>query len=363
MKWQVSLLAAVCFASQARTQTIGLESPRVTPADGRDSVQQPLPTPLPFRTAATQLANPNNPSRYQEANPPINFSTPGPGPGRMAGNHNFDNFIGFMSNPVFNIDPRAVTELWPIWGNTWFSTSGALPGGEISLIPSAGMYVALSEKVSVGLNQGGYGFVDFDLDKTGKFIDRFGKLRQRREFSGEREGWLNIGGFAQYTVIEDPANQFLVTAGLRWEVPTGSKDIFQGRGPVKLSPYVSLGKEIGEFHLLANLGYEFPAGSGSDTNLFYGCIHLDRKIGWLYPLVEFNWVYHTASVEVDLPTREGFINFGNFSSTGNMVNMAVGANAVLIPNKLEFGAVYTTNIASQRNFGFDGFLIKMVYRY
>ena len=30
---------------------------------------------------------------------------------RFAGNHNFDCFIGFMSVPLFNIDPRAVTEL------------------------------------------------------------------------------------------------------------------------------------------------------------------------------------------------------------------------------------------------------------
>ena len=38
-------------------------------------------------------------------------------------------------------------------------------------------------------------------------------------------------------------------------------------------------------------------------------------------------------------------------------------NAVLIPAKLEAGMVYTTSIAAQRDFGFNGFLAKMVLRY
>ena len=43
--------------------------------------------------------------------------------------------------------------------------------------------------------------------------------------------------------------------------------------------------------------------------------------------------------------------------------LAAGANAVLIPAKLEAGMVYTTSIAAQRDFGFNGFLAKMVLRY
>jgi hypothetical protein len=34
--------------------------------------------------------------------------------------------------------------------------------------------------------------------------------------------------------------------------------------------------------------------------------------------------------------------------------MAVGANAVLIPERLEFGAVSTTSIATQQNFNVNG---------
>jgi hypothetical protein len=79
--------------------------------------------------------------------------------------------------------------------------------------------------------------------------------------------------------------------------------------------------------------------------------------------VEFNWVYHTNGVSDELVTRLGDIGWGDFSTTGNLVTLAAGANAVLIPAKLEVGMVYTTEIAAQRDFSFDGFLFRMTLRY
>jgi hypothetical protein len=73
----------------------------------------------------------------------------------LSGNHNFPNFIGFISNPLQNIDPRAVTEFWPMFGSAWTSTIPALPRADIQLY-GAGLYLALSERLCLGLNQGGY---------------------------------------------------------------------------------------------------------------------------------------------------------------------------------------------------------------
>lgn len=141
--------------------------------------------------------------------------------------------------------------------------------------------------------------------------------------------------------------------------------MFQGRGPVYLAPYVTLGKELGYFHVLATAGYEFPAASWSTTaNFFYLNAHLDRHcFGWVYPLVELNWIYHTRDTDVDLQTQRGFIDFNNFSSTGNLVTLAVGVNLVLIQDRLELGGVYTTPLATRRDFDFNGLLVKMVLRY
>jgi hypothetical protein len=284
--------------------------------------------------------------------------------GALTGNRNFPNFIGFISNPLQNIDPRAVTELWPMFGSSWVRSLPALPRGDIQLY-GAGLYLAFSDRLMVGLNQGGYATADFSRSDFGLFRDRQGRLHDRREFVGDHEGWLNLGGFAQYTVIQDVDDQFLVTAGLRWEAPSGAHSVAQGFGPAYLAPYLTAGKEIGCFHALATTGYEFPAGSGDSTgDYFYTNVHLDRQMfGWLYPLVEFNWTYHVHNVDLSLPTRHGFIDFGTFESSGNILAIAVGANAVLVPSKLEIGAVYTRSLATQHNFDFDGLLVRMVLRY
>src|SRR5262249_12558616 len=141
----------------------------------------------------------------------------------LAGTHDFDNFIGFMSNPLFNIDPRAVTELYPLTGATWVSPIPALPSGNIWIPPIAGLTVALSDRLAVGLNQGGYATADFNGDRHGLYRDRFGVLHDRAGFAGDHEGWLNLGFFAQYTLLEDVPGQSLVTVGLRVEVPSGTK--------------------------------------------------------------------------------------------------------------------------------------------
>jgi hypothetical protein len=166
-------------------------------------------------------------------------------------------------------------------------------------------------------------------------------------------------------LIQDVPNQFLLTAGLRWEAPSGSKEVFQGHGPAELAPYVTAGKEWEEFHVLGTLGYNFPAGSGNESKrLFYANVHFDRRcFGWLYPLIEFNTSYHTSSVDFSNDSPSGFFDFGTFEGTGNTVGMAVGCNAVLVPERFEIGGAYTTLIASQHGFDANGLILKMILRY
>jgi hypothetical protein len=68
-------------------------------------------------------------------------------------------------------------------------------------------------------------------------------------------------------------------------------------------------------------------------------------------------------VDLGLPFRRGFFGFGNFESTGNLLTVAPGFNAVLLQNRLELGAVYVRPITAQHDFDFNGLLVKMVLRY
>jgi hypothetical protein len=304
--------------------------------------QQPVPgatqvLPAPSLPSGTPLAD----APAVDFNPP---ASPWSTRGLLTGNHNFDNFIGFMSNPLQNIDPRAVTEFWPVFVSNWISPYGKiLPSGNVQLY-GAGVYLALSERLSVGLNQGGYAVAD---------------VRQ------VRQGWLNLGGFAQYTVIQNVPGQFLLTTGLRWVAPTGEAVVFQGHGPAQLAPYLTMGKGFGNVHLLATTGYQFPAASGAtDTRLFYFNGHIDRQcFGWLYPLFEVNWIQHSTAVDLNRTFLNNFFDFGTFEQSGNVVSMAAGFNAVLVRNRLELGAVYERPLFTQTNFTFNGLLVKLVMRY
>jgi hypothetical protein len=346
MKWQGSLLASVLVSASAWAQQ---------PVPDTARLGAPVSSPQMAPVAPADCAVPGLFS---------GDDSEGDAGGRLRSNRTFSNFIGFISNPLQSIDPRSLTQICPIFLSSWVSPIPALPSGDGQVYGPA-ISVALSDRLCVGMNQGGYARLDFNGNEPGLFRDRFGKLHDRREFASDREGWLNLGGFFQYTLIEDVPNQFLLTGGMRIEVPSGSSAIFQGNGPAHLAPYATVGKEFGCFHVLATGGYQFPTGSGdATTDLFYLNLHLDRQtFGWLYPLVELNCIYHTTSVAVDLPTRRGLIDFGNFESSGNIVTLSVGANAVIVRNHLEFGAVYTTSLATQRDLNVDGLLVKMVMRY
>jgi hypothetical protein len=347
MKRLWSILPALLLAHQASAQTPAPTNPVLV--DGM---------PLASISDSTTQADPHNGLFAGDV--------PGDGVGTSArGPRGFSNFIGFFGNPEQNIDPRAISEIYPVFGSIWTKSAGLLPGSDAQVY-GAGLTVALTDRFAAGLNQGGYADVhlskrDFPrlaaLDPTGRFANV--------EIGGDRSGWIDVGGFFQYTLIANEEAQSLLTGGLRWVAPCGSHDIFQGHGPAELAPYVTVGKGIGCWHALATAGYQFPAGPGNDTTeLFYLNVHLDRQcFGWLYPLVEINWTQHVTSVGIEHPLIRGFFNQSSFEASGNIVVLTVGANAVLVRDKLEFGAAYSTPLATQRNFDFNGVLVKMVYRF
>ncbi len=322
--------------------------------------------PLPAAPGVIQTAPTAMPLSYDDPGPTGSglFDSPGENDGPLSGNHNFDRFIGFISNPAQNIDPRAVTTIFPIFGSSWVSGNSAILPDANAQVYGAGLSVALSDRFSLGLTQGGYGVLDINgnLQHT---LAAAGLPVPERDRGGQRQGWLNLGGYLQYTLIDDAQDQFIVTPGLRWEAPSGATQMFQGgANPAYLAPYVTVGKAFGCWHVLGIGGFEFPAGEGTaTTDTLYLNLHIDRQIGWLYPLVEFNGSYHTHTVDLSLPVRHGVLDLGTFESSGNLVEMAVGANAVLVPNKVELGAVYQRPIASQGHFDFNGVLVKMVYRF
>ena len=114
---------------------------------------------------ATFLSAPVGPS---DSPATLSFADPGPAESSDAlrSNRNFPNFIGFISNPLQSIDPRSLTQVVPLFGATSVSTTPALPKADFQVVGPA-ISVALTDRFSVGLNQGGYAFAQFDRnDRT-----------------------------------------------------------------------------------------------------------------------------------------------------------------------------------------------------
>jgi hypothetical protein len=269
-----------------------------------------------------------------------------------------------MSDPLQNIDPRSLTQVVPLFVSSWVGTTPALPDLNGQVYGPA-ISLAISDRFSIGMNQGGYAVLHVDKnDRRAELLNQFAPNRGA-EFGGTRDGFLNLGGYAQYTFIKDVENQFLATAGLRVVAPCGSYEVFQGIGPARLAPYLTVGKEFGNFHLLGTAGYQFAARSGANgLDVFYLNAHLDRQcFGWIYPLVEVSWTQHTSSVNVDTATRDGIISLGSFESTGNTALVSVGVNLVLIRDRLEFGGAYTRSVGTQHNIDIDSMIVKLVLRY
>jgi hypothetical protein len=292
---------------------------------------------------------------------PLNLAPDDSAPSRLSltSNQNFPDFIGFMTNPLQAIDPRALTQIWPIFMSSWFDPVGQLPGGNAQVY-GAGINVALTDRFSVGMNQGGAAVINFN-----RLAGPFNAVDERlNAYRGTHAGWINLGGFAQYTLVEDIERQFLFTVGSRLEAPTGSSSVYQGHGQPTLSPYMTMGKGFGDFHVLNSVGYSFSLGEGRDTtNAFYGTLHFDYKVGRFYPLLEFNWGALVKEYKTDLPLDRGLANFGTINVAGDYLTISPGLNVVVVPNRFEIGAAYTTKLATSRDVDLDSVIVKMIFRY
>ncbi len=283
-------------------------------------------------------------------------------PAPASGTRGFSNFIGFMSNPIQNVDPRSLTQVWPVFLAGWTDPFGPLPDANFQVY-GAGINLALTERLSVGLNQGGYQAIQTGSVGGGPITQ---VIAARRGLGNQtRTGFLNLGGFAQYTLVANEESQTLFTVGTRFEVPSGSTEVFQGRGPAYVSPYITFGQGLGNFHLLATAGYEFPARTGNtELRTFYCNAHLDYQLmDWIYPLVELNYARASGSTDVNLPLAGKFFELSNFEAVGEVLTMAVGVNFVLVRDRLELGGAWSTPLYTRRDFNFNSMIVKMIVRF
>ncbi|MFO0804236.1 MAG: hypothetical protein U0791_14080 [Gemmataceae bacterium] len=260
----------------------------------------------------------------------------------------FEGFVNPVSNPVFAKDPRSNTWARFLFINNNFPGSHPFGGGDAQVY-ALQVNVALTERLT------------FIADKDG-----YADIKPQR--GAATNGWLNLAAGLKYTLVRDVENQFLFTAGLMYEIPTGEADALQGHGSGVLTPFVTYGKQFGEhWHLIGNHGYSFGLDQTQNSSFFYHSLHIDREIGgWFYPLAEFNWFQYTGGGD-RLPRvigeGDGLLNLGTQGMQGRQwFTTAIGAK-IKFSSHLYAGAAYEFPLSDYKGILNNRVTFDMVLRY
>lgn len=228
--------------------------------------------------------------------------------------------ISPVSHPVTFEDPRHSTEIRPVFVYHKIGEDFVTQGGDVQVY-------ALQARFKVT--------DDFSIIAT-----KDGIVRMQPDTAVDDEtGFADISLGGKYTLFEN--DNTIITGGLRYELPTGARKVFQGYGDGAINPFVSAGWTMCGFSVIAGTGIR-QAMDSTDSSTWDADIHFDYKIGDFYPLVEFglNHPYHSGDrLPID-DEGEDFFNFGATQSAGtNLVTMSAGARYRATDN-LDFGATY-----------------------
>lgn len=223
----------------------------------------------------------------------------------------FDDFVMPVSNPVWAIDPRSLTYVRGIFINQMIDSQTPVLGAGDLQVYALQLGIALNERLSFIAVKDGYN----TLQTRGV---------------GNSTGWSDLGLGVKYVLIRDVENQFLLSGGLIYETTNGSTRVFQGNGDGVWTPYLSLGKQIGNGHLIASTGYHLPGDTAEESQSIYYSVHYDHPItNKLSAIAELNGIVYTKSGQALPLSIEGgdWINLGSSSVAGNnVVTTAFGAN-------------------------------------
>lgn len=266
----------------------------------------------------------------------------------LQSDHEFDGFVNPVSNPIFAKDPRANTWARMLYINNSFP--GGHPfGGGTAQVWAVQVNVALTERLA------------FIADKDG-----FADINPR--LAPGSSGWLNLAAGLKYTFIRDVENQFLLSGGFMYEVPSGENDVLQNHGNGHITPFIAWGKECGEhWHIIGNHGYSHGLDQTETSSFAYHSLHIDREIGgWFYPFVELNLFQYTRSgdrIPFVVGEGDGLLNLGTQGiKARQMFSAALGAKIKFSEN-LYAGAAYEFPLSNYRGILNDRLTFDLVLRY
>ena len=131
------------------------------------------------------------------------------------------NTIAPVTNPIFFEDAIIRSEIRPIFVHHTIDNN--FLGGGTAQLYALQLRYAVTDRFALIATQDGY----FDINN---------------DALANPNGWMDLAVGFKYALIDNPAAQFILTPGLTYQIPTGERDVFQGRGGGEFNPFVSFQK-------------------------------------------------------------------------------------------------------------------------
>jgi hypothetical protein len=257
-----------------------------------------------------------------------------------------DHTVTPVADPILFEDPVIRTEIRPVMGYQRIGHDTVVGGGDLEVYGVQVRY-AITDRLQIVMDKGGYDSVHPKLGP-------------------DFNGWANLAGGLKYAVIDDAANQFILTPGITFEIPTGDDEIYQGKGSGIWNFFVSAEKGFGDFHLTANAGFIIPNDNNADSSMFHWHAQADYYVcRWFKPFVVANG-YTVLSAGNHVPfTSEGMdlVNFGASGSEGTTQVTVGGGFRTGICKNVDFGFAYEKGVANVKGILDDRFTFDFSIRF
>ena len=273
---------------------------------------------------------------------PVATSTPTPPPAAADWTQHTVNPV---SDPILFEDALIRTEIRPAFGYQHLG-SDFFGGGDLQIYGIQLRY-AVTDRLAIVGNKGGY-------------------MEVHPNLGPDLNGWADLGIGLKYALIDDRANAFILTPGVLFQIPTGSKEIFQGRGSGIWDIFVSAEKGFGNFHLLGNIGVLAPNDTSANSTMLHYHLQADYyACRWFKPFIVGNGYTVLSSGSSTPLNSEGYdlVNFGSiFAGHSTQITLGGGFRTELAKN-LELGFCYEKAVSSVKGLLDDRYTVDLVFHF
>lgn len=253
--------------------------------------------------------------------------------------------ISPVANPLFFESPLIQSEIRPIF--VYHNISDNFIGG-FARVYAVQLRYAVNDRLAIIATKDGF-------------------IQLRPKVAGLRaDGWADIGAGLKYALIDDPKNSFILTPGMKYELPSGARRVFQGNGDGEFDVFVSAMKGWEKFHATASVGGRIPVDFDQETSSLHYSLQLDYHVcRWFIPFAVVSGQTVLSQGKGPAFGVEGFdlINFGTSNASG-FTQVAVGGGfRSSLCKWADIGFCYEKGLTSPKGLFDDRFTVDMIVRF